>query len=52
MPALLLPAICSPGWQTSVAFPANHLFTVVLAGKGLERGFNDTATETQDEVES
>lgn len=51
MPALLLPAIRSPRRQTSIAFPTDHLIAVVLASQGLERGFDDTATETEDEVE-
>lgn len=38
------------GW-TYVAFPADHLVAVVLASQSLERGFDDTATETEDEVE-
>lgn len=32
-------------------FPADHLVTVVLAGQSLEGGFDDTAAETEDEVE-
>ena len=41
---------CRMGW-TYVAFPADHLVAVVLASQSLERGFDDTATETEDEVE-
>ena len=37
------------GW-TYVALPADHLFAVVFAGKGLERWFDDTTTETEDQV--
>lgn len=51
MPTLLLPAIRRPGRQTSIAFPTDHLLTVVLAGEGFEGGFDDAATETEDKVE-
>jgi hypothetical protein len=51
MPALLLPAIRRPRRQPSVAFPADHLVAVVLAGEGFERGFDDTAAETEDKVQ-
>jgi hypothetical protein len=51
VPTLLLPAIRSPRRQTRVAFPTDHLIAVVLAGEGFERGFDDTATETEDQVQ-
>lgn len=38
--------------ETYVALAADHLVAVVLGGKGLERGLNDTTTETEDQVES
>lgn len=37
---------------TYVALAANHLLAVVLGGKGLERGLDDTTTETEDKVKS
>jgi hypothetical protein len=37
---------------TYVALAADHLVAVVLGGKGLERGLNDTTTETEDKVKS
>lgn len=52
MSALLLPAIRRPRRQTRIALSANHLVAVVLAGQGLERGFNDTTTEAENKVES
>lgn len=51
MAALLLPTIRRPRRQPSVALPTDHLVTVVFSGEGLERGFDDTASETKDEVE-
>lgn len=51
MPTLLLAAVGCSGRETCVAFPANHLFAVVFRGQSLEGGFNDTAAETEDEVE-
>lgn len=36
--------------STYVALAADHLVAVELGGKGLERGLNDTTTETEDEV--
>ena len=41
---------CRMGW-TYVAFPADHLVAVVLASQSLEGGLDDTATETEDEME-
>jgi len=45
-------AVDGPRWQTCVALAADHLVAVVLGGKGLERGLNNTTTETEDQVES
>lgn len=36
--------------QTYVALAADGLLAVELGGEGLERGLNDTTTQTQDEV--
>ena len=36
---------------TYVALAADGLVAVVLGGKGLERGLNDTTTEAEDQVE-
>jgi hypothetical protein len=33
---------------TYVALPADHLFAVVFAGKGLERWLDDATTKTED----
>jgi hypothetical protein len=48
---LLLAAVGGTGRETSVALAANLLVAVVLGGKDLERGLNDTTTETEDEVQ-
>ena len=45
-------AVDGPRWQTCVALAADHLVAVVLGGQGLERGLDDTTTETEDQVES
>ena len=37
---------------TYVALAADHLLAVVLGGESLERGLNDTTTETEDKVKS
>ena len=37
--------------KASVAFTADLLLAVVFGSKGLQRGFDDTAAETQDKVE-
>ncbi|KAI8807388.1 hypothetical protein BJ742DRAFT_812553 [Cladochytrium replicatum] len=50
--ALLLSAVGGTRGETSVAFSANHLVAVVLGCKHLQRGFNDTTTETEHKVES
>ena len=52
MTALSLSAVGSTRRKTSVANTANRLFTVVLGSKSLQRGLNDTTTETKDQVES
>jgi hypothetical protein len=49
---LLLAAVGGSRWQPGVALSADHLLAVVLGGKGLEGGFDDTATETEDEMKS
>jgi len=49
--ALLLSAVGRTGWETGVALSADHLVAVELASQGLERGFDDTTTETEDEME-
>ena len=38
------------GRTTYIAFPADHLVAVILARKSLQAGFDDTATETEDEM--
>jgi hypothetical protein len=50
--ALLLSAVGSTGRETGVALSADHLLAVVLGGQGLERRFDDTTTETEDQVQS
>ena len=37
--------------KAGVAFTANLFLTVVFGSKGLQRRFDDTAAETEDEVE-
>ena len=51
MPALLLPAVRRPRRQARIAFPADHLLAVVLAGERLEGRLDDAAAQTEDEVE-
>lgn len=51
MSTLLLTAVGGSRWQTGVALSADHLLAVVLGGKSLEGGLDDTATETEDKVE-
>ena len=51
MTTLLLAAVGGSGRQTGVALPADHLVAVVFGGKGLEGGFDDAASETEDQVE-
>jgi hypothetical protein len=38
--------------ETHVALSADHLVAVELGGEGLERGLDDTTTETENKVES
>jgi hypothetical protein len=49
--ALLLSAVGGTRGETSVALSADHLLAVVLAGESLERGLDDTTSETEDQVE-
>jgi hypothetical protein len=49
--ALLLAAVSSTGRKTSIALAADHLFAVVLGSKSLQGRFNDTTTETEDQVQ-
>ena len=44
-------AVGGTGRKTGVALAADLLVAVVLRGEDLERGLNDTTTETEDEVE-
>lgn len=37
--------------STYVALAADHLVAVELGGESLERGLNDTTTETEDQVQ-
>lgn len=50
--ALLLAAVGGTRGKAGVALAADHLLAVVLGSQGLERGLNDTTTETEDQVES
>lgn len=45
-----LDPIC--GIKTYVALAADHLVAVELGGESLQRGLNDTTTETEDQVQS
>ena len=47
MPALALAAVGGTGREAGVALAANLLVAVVLAGQHLERGLNDTTTQTR-----
>ena len=51
MPALLLAAVGGSGRQAGVAFAADHLLAVVLGGQGLERRLDDTAAQTEDQMQ-
>ena len=56
MAALSLSAVGCLGWESSVALSANHLFALVLSGKGGKRGLNGngssaTTSESEDQVE-
>jgi hypothetical protein len=48
---LLLATVGGSGWETRVTLSADHLLAVVFGGKSLERGFDDTTSETEDQVE-
>lgn len=50
--ALLLTAVGGSRGKTGVALSADHLVAVVFGGEGLEGGFDDTASETENQVES
>ena len=57
MTALSLSAIVSLGWESSVAFSANHLFGLVLSGKSSEiwlnlDGSHTTTSQSQNQMES
>uniref|UniRef100_A0A453IK05 Uncharacterized protein n=1 Tax=Aegilops tauschii subsp. strangulata TaxID=200361 RepID=A0A453IK05_AEGTS len=48
---LLLAAVDSPWVQARVAFAADHLLLVVLAGKSLQGWLDDASAEPEDEME-
>jgi hypothetical protein len=50
--ALLLSAVGGSRRKSGVALSADGLLTVVLGGKSLERGLDDTSSESQNEMES
>ena len=50
MTALALTAVGGTRRETGVALAADLFVTVVLASKNLERGLDDTTTETEDKV--
>jgi hypothetical protein len=52
MTTLSLTTVGSTRRETSIALAANHLLTVVLGSQSLQRGFNDTTTKTENQVES
>jgi len=49
---LLLSAVGGTGRETGIALSADHLVTVELGSKGLQRWLDDTTTETEDEMKS
>lgn len=51
MTALSLSAVGGTGRKSSVALSANRLLTVVLGGKSLQRGLNDTTSESSKKVQ-
>ena len=51
MSTLLLPAVRGSRRQTRIAFTADHLVAVIFGGQGFEGGFDDAASETEDEME-
>jgi hypothetical protein len=48
---LLLAAVSGTRRKTSIALAADHLLAVVLGGKSLQGGLNDTTTKTEDQVQ-
>jgi hypothetical protein len=50
--ALSLTTVGGTRRETSVTLTTDHLLTVVLGSQSLKRGFNNTTTETEDQVES
>jgi hypothetical protein len=51
VPALLLAAVLSAGWQAGVALAADHLLAVEGLGKGSQRGVIHTTAQTQHQVQ-
>ena len=51
MSTALLAAVGGPLVQAGVALAAHHFVAVVFLGQDLEGGFDNTATETQHQVE-
>jgi hypothetical protein len=49
---LSLAAVGGTRRKTSVALAADHLFAVVLGSQSLQGRFDDTTTETEDQVKS
>ena len=54
--ALSLSAVCCLGRKSGIALSANHLFALVLSGKGGKRGLNGngssaTTSESENQVE-
>merc|ERR1740124_987199 len=47
----LLTAILCTGMQTSIAFTANHFFTVILLCQQSQTWFNNTTTKSQDKMQ-
>ena len=48
---LLLAAVSGTRRKTGIALAADHLLAVVLGGKSLQGGLNDTTTKTEDQVQ-
>ena len=51
MTTLSLSTVGSSWWQSSVTLTANRLFTVVLGSQGLQGWFNDTTSQSQNQVQ-
>ena len=49
---LLLPAVGGPGVETSVALAADHLVRVVLLREETQGRLDDTAAQTEHQVQS